>query len=429
MKFTKIILIALAVSLIQCQSRDSAKQKESGHAHSPESGKKEHEKGGHGHEEGAHFPKVHLTQEKLASVELAYDTLRRMTLKTNVKANGRMALSPNDRTKISALIGGRVKQINVIEGDYVEKGQVLALLEGHEITHLQKKYLKRKEKLPYLKNEYERQKRLLEEEVGSERAFQKSKSQYKSTKAEVNAMEQNLKMLRIFDEVKKGRVAPAVPVVTPFSGHIGEINISKGEFVNPKQFLIEVMNTDNAHIDLRVYEKDLHKVQKGQSVLFTYANQPGPSVQGEVYKVGRKYHQKNQSIKVHVKINQPEQVKLIPGVYVNARIQTKAGKDQVLPKDAVIRDGNKTYVFAPVSEVQSNKKSQGHQKDDHKRHRHGSEGKAKEFVRIPVKTGATESGYTAIQFKKPVAKDTRFVIKGSYYLQAEMKKTIGGHQH
>jgi cobalt-zinc-cadmium efflux system membrane fusion protein len=429
MKISKIILIGLAFSLVQCQSGDSGKQKNEEHAHSSESKEKGHEKGGHGHEEDTHFSKVHLTQEKLTSVELAYDTLRRMTLKSNVKANGRMTLSPDDRTKISALIGGRVKEINVIEGDYVEKGEVLALLEGHEITHLQKKYLTNKEKLPYLKKEYKRQKRLLEEEVGSERAFQKARSEYQSTRAEVNSLKQNLKMLHIHDEVQKGKVVPAVPVIAPFSGHIGEVNFNRGEFVDPQQFLVEVMNTDKVHIDLDVYEKDLNKVKEGQSVLFTYANQPGPWVEGKVYKVGRKYHQKKQSIKVHVKINQPEQVKLVPGVYVNAKIQSKAGKEQVLPEEAVIRDGNKTYVFAPASEVQSGKEGHGQKKGGHKGHEHGGDGNAKQFVRIPVKAGTTESGYTAIQFKKPVAKDTRFVIKGSYYLQAEMKKTVGGHHH
>ncbi|MFB6306215.1 MAG: efflux RND transporter periplasmic adaptor subunit [Flavobacteriales bacterium] len=429
MKLSKIILIALAFFLVQCQSGDSSKQKAEGHAHNSESKRKEHEKGGHGHEEGAHFSKVHLTQEKLASLKLAYDTLRRMTLKSNVKANGRMTLSPDDRTKISALIGGRVKKVNVIEGDYVEKGEVLALLEGTEVTHLQKQYLKNKEKLPYLKQEYERQKRLLEEEVGSERSFQKARSEYQSTRAEVNSLEQNLRMLHIYDEVQKGKVVPAVPVIAPFSGHIGKVNISRGEFVDPEQFLIEVMNTGQVHIDLDVYEKDIEKVRKGQTVLFTYANQPGPSVQGKIFKVGRKYHRENQSIKVHVKINEPGKVRLIPGVYVNAKIQAKAGRDYVLPEEAVIRDGNKTYVFAPASEVQTGKNGNGKKNGGHKGHEHGGDGNAKQFVRIPVKASTTEAGYTAIQFKKTVAKNIRFVTKGAYYLQAEMKKTVGGHHH
>lgn len=423
MKLRKIILIVIAVSFVQCQSSSSNNQKQDGHAHSSGTHAESQREGHSGHTEaGPQFKRVRLSSEKMASVKIAYDTLRRMTLKTNVKANGQIVLSPDNRTRISTLVGGRVKQVNVIEGDYVEKGEVLALLEGHQITHLQKKYLTNREKLPYLKKEYQRQKQLLTEEVGSERAFQKAKSEYRSTKAEVNAMAQNLKMLGILDEVRKGEVASAVRIVAPFSGHIGTINISRGEFVNPKQFLIEVMNTDKAHIDLKVYEKALSKVQKRQTVLFTYANQPGPSLHGKVFRIGRQYRQESQSVKVHVKISRPDKVKLVPGTYVNAKIQAEASKNLALPEEAVIRDGNQTYVFAPASSIKKDQKEGSHKGHDHKP-------EAKEFIRIPVKAGTTEAGYTAIQFRKSVDRDTRFVSKGSYYLQAEMKKSVGGHHH
>jgi len=420
-----IIIITCALFLAQCNSSGKQGEQEDGHSHEKgqheghsekESGK---DAGGHQHEKGAHLEKVHLSPGKLKTFELAYDTLRTMNLSESIKTNGRVRLAPDDHSMISALIGGRVKKVNVMEGDYVQQGETLALLEGPAVAELQQNYLVNKAELPYLKKEYERKKKLLDEKVGAAGAYQKAKAEYQSTLARLRAQEQKLKMVHIFSSVKDSNVAPSVPVMAPFSGHIGDVKITRGQFVEPKQPLVEVMNTDKAHIDLDIYEKDLHRIKKGQTVMLRYANRPGEWITGKIFKVGKKFQKDNQSVRVHAQVDEKAAKALTPGVYVTARIWAETGQSFALPEEAVIRDGNKTFVFAPVTELV---KAMQHLEE--------APGDKKKFVRIPVETGTTDGGFTSIRkFKKEVPTNIRFVTKSAGILQAEMKKSAGGHQH
>ena len=88
----------------------------------------------------------------------------------------------------------------------------------------------------------------------------------------------------------------------------------------------------------------------------------------------------------------------------------------------MISDGNYTYGITPLSVIRDEllKFSMASS---------ATEDGKKRFVRIPVKSGSAKSGYTVVQLEKDVPRNTRFVTKGAYYLQAEMKKTVGGHQH
>ncbi|MFB6306454.1 MAG: efflux RND transporter periplasmic adaptor subunit [Flavobacteriales bacterium] len=338
-----------------------------------------------------------------------------------VKANGRIKLAPNHKSSLSSIIKARIKQVNVIEGDPVNKGDVLALIEGPAINQLQRKYLENKAELSYLEKEYKRKKQLHNKKVGSQKALQKSKAEYEKTLARLKGQKQDLKLLNIYTEVKNGKVVADAPIIAPFNGHIGKVSLSRGQFVDPHQPLLEILNTKKKHIELHVYEKHIHEIKKGQKISFTYANRPGPYKKGHIFRVGKKFHQDKQSIHVHAHIENSNNTELIQGMFINARIHVVKGRFKVLPEKAVVRSGDKSYVFVPLSELPA----RTHQKN---RPEHGK--KKKRFARIPVKTGVTENGFTSISaIDKNLSKNAKFVTKGAYSLQAEMKKGIGGHHH
>ncbi len=414
MYLKNIVIAGILLLFIQCQSNSPSETggsvDEGEHHHRHEEKKQEN-----------HFEIIELSEEKLQSIELRYDTLQKKSLSRSISANGRMKLAPNQQSMISSVISARVKQINVIEGDPVRKGEVLALLEGPEIIRLQRKYLENKAQLPYLKKEYERKKRLLEENVGAARKLQKAKADYKKTLAQMQSQRENLEMLNIFNQVKAGNVQSTAPVVAPFSGHIGEVSVSRGQFVDPHQSLLQILNTNKMHIELHIYERNIHAIEKGQHVLFTYANRPGSFKEGHIYRVGKQFHPEKQSIHVHAHIKHPDSVLLIPGLYINARIQVPERTSYALPAETIIREGQKTYVFAPAKALSGIS-------DQFENYNTDSAGSS--FVRIPVKTGSTDNGYTSIRsFPDNIPKDIPLVSKGAYYLQAEMKKEVGGHHH
>jgi biotin carboxyl carrier protein len=61
--------------------------------------------------------------------------IKQVSLGSTLKVNGQLELPPQNKASVSAIIGGRVESVAVIEGDYVKKGQVIAILEAMKIMN------------------------------------------------------------------------------------------------------------------------------------------------------------------------------------------------------------------------------------------------------------------------------------------------------
>ena len=72
--------------------------------------------------------RVALDAAQRAAIGLKVDTLPLRNLTTTVMANGSLEVPPQNEADVSVFLGGNIRQINVIEGDRVRKGQPLALL-------------------------------------------------------------------------------------------------------------------------------------------------------------------------------------------------------------------------------------------------------------------------------------------------------------
>ena len=68
---------------------------------------------------------VELTKEQAETIGLEMNTLEKRNLGNNIKVTGNLELFPQDKANISPFVGGNVRSIKVIEGDKVNKGQVL----------------------------------------------------------------------------------------------------------------------------------------------------------------------------------------------------------------------------------------------------------------------------------------------------------------
>lgn len=143
----KCIALILAFLLLGCNSQQPG----------------EHAKDNHEQEKHADQTQtVELTSRQMESVGIQTGRFSKLPLQNSVKANGILELPPQNKADVSALVSGAIRTINVIEGDKVKKGQVLALLEDPHVIDMQQDYVDASERLGYLEQEYQRKKRLLE---------------------------------------------------------------------------------------------------------------------------------------------------------------------------------------------------------------------------------------------------------------------------
>ncbi|OWP84611.1 efflux transporter periplasmic adaptor subunit [Flavobacterium davisii] len=357
---------------------------------------------------------VALTKAQYKTIGIETGKIESKNLNSAIKASGYTTVPPQNKANVSTLINGIVKDIYVLEGTYVEKGKVLATIQNLEVTKIQEDYQTAVANIDYLQLEYNRQKTLSDEDVNPKKTFQEVKSKLTIEKAKAQAAKNKLQALNIS---LKGSTS-LIPILAPISGYIGKINITKGAFTDTGLALFEVVNNSEMHLDLNVYEKDLDKIAVGQEIDFILTNQSNRMIKGKIFGINKSFSNESKTVAVHAKINPSYSKDLITGMYVTANINVTNQTVLALPKDAVVRNGEKYYIYI---------QEDSHKEDPKEAHENEKEEENEiHFKALEVVPGTTDLGYTEIKLIESIPSNTKIVTKGAFYLLSQSK---GGGQH
>ena len=357
-------------------------------------------------EQESKVEEVLLSQSQFDALEMEIGKVPSRNLSSIVKANGELKAPPQNEATVTAVLGANVTSIEVIEGNEVNKGQVLAYLAHPNLTRLQSDYMDAYHRLDYLEQEFKRQKKLYEEEVGSGKSFQESRSNFRTMQSQVKSLEAQLHQLGMNPkQIREGEFYERIPLKSPIDGSITKVNVKTGQYVDPQKDLFEIVNVKHIHADLMVFEKDIYRVEEGQKVRFTVESMPNTELMAEIYSVGKKFEKDPKAIHVHAEIIN-KTGKLIPGMYIDGRIITDSASTLAMPADAITREEDRYMVFEAIKEDEEWK-----------------------FIPHYVKTGAEEDNWVGIEFIEKVKPDKQFAMNNAYYLLAEMMKREGGHAH
>lgn len=367
------------------------------------------------HSESKEF--VEITDVQMKAVNIKLGKFEKRNLRTSVKANGVLELPPQNKANVSAMLGGSVKSIMIIEGDFVKEGATLALLEHPQFIELQQDYLEALNNFQFIKQDYERKKKLYEENISSGKEYQKTESEYKTVSSKLNSLKAKLEMLGLnLNEIEEGKISTSVPIKAPIHGYVRKIEINIGTYVEPQKDMFEIVDNHHIHIDLLVYENDINKVKKGQKVNFRVSNLGDKELQAKIFAVGKAFEEDLKAVRIHAEIENQD-YNLIPGMYVDGRIIVDDYEVNSLPETALIREGESSFIFIKTEE-EHNEKEKESSEQEHLR-----------FKKIPVRTGASDNGFTEILTLEEIPDDSQVVIYGAYYLDSEMSKGDAEHQH
>ncbi len=349
---------------------------------------------------------VHLSKAQFENAKMEVGQLTEKPFVTAVQTSGIIDVPPQSRAVISAFAGGYIKNTPLLVGNKVSKGQRLVTLENPEFITMQQNYLETAEQLSYLKSEYERQKIMFDEKITSQKSFLKAESEYKSNLARYNSLKKNLEMLNINPaSVQAGNIVSAVNIYSPIDGNVTQVFVNTGTYVSSADKIMEIMNTDHIHLELKVFEKDLLQLKKEQEILFTVPEASKEVFKGEVHLVGTSIDPNNRTSLVHGHIDEKDEQNFTAGMFVEAQIVTGTSDQWALPENAVVEMEGKNYVLLIENE------------------------NAEEFeiLSVEVKIGATYNGFTAIENAEEFKPETKFLTKGAFVLLKE--EGGGGHDH
>jgi len=339
-------------------------------------------------------------QEKLAGIQTGLIEMR--SLSGTIKVNGTVTVAPRNLATVCMPIGGFVKSTSLIPGNAVTKGQPLAIIENQEFIDIQQNYLEARNKLEYAEAEYKRHAELYKEEVYSQKNLQQVTTDYKNLKAQVRALEQKLALIGINpSELNEDNITRTVSIPSPITGYIQTVNINIGKFVAPSDIMFEIINSDKLLIELVLFEKDADKVSAGQKIRF-FINNETEQHEAIIYQTGKSVNS-DRTYKIYATVSGTCK-KVIPGMYVNAMIESGLKQVAAIPSDAMVSFDDKDYIFV----FTRNKVENGNSYT--------------EYRMIQVQKGIEDNGYTEIVLPEGFdIKTGKVVIKGAYTLLSAKK--------
>jgi cobalt-zinc-cadmium efflux system membrane fusion protein len=294
---------------------------------------------------------------------------------------------------VSVPLGGYLQSTRLLPGMRVEKGDVIAVVTGEQYIQLQQDYLMAKEKQQLLELDYKRQRELVQSQSASQKSFQQVAAEYAAQQVLVQSLYQKLKLAGFAPEsVNKDNISSGISVRSAISGYVAAVHVNIGKYLNPSDVLFEIISTDDLHLALTVFEKDIPLLRVAQEVFAFTNEQPQIRHRCRILLIGREIAE-NRSIEVHCHFDQ-EAVRLLPGTYMNAEVMVKNQQANVLPEEAILQYSNRKYVFVQIDSLH--------------------------YSMREVQTGITENGYTVVSGAGITPAD-QVVIKGSYTLLMMLK--------
>ena len=364
-----------------------------------------------------------VTAEQMKAVGIEVGEIQNMNLANVVRASGQLTVPPQNRAVVNALVGGVIRKINVIEGQQVAKGQVMVLIENPDFIRLQQDYLTSRDNIVYLRQEFERQKTLKDADAGIGKVYQQASANYAAESSKLSTIQKQLLQIHINSgSISRGNLITQIPILAPISGTVGHIKLSIGAYTDASSPIMEIINNYLIICDLQVYEKDISKITVGQTIKFTLTNMDNKQVTGHVTGINKSFETENKSVIVHSALNNDAPLNLIAGQYVSALIETGQQAASAVPKEAIVRANDKSYVFVFAGIEKEAVKATTSDRDDADKDRSKSQFVEKQhFKMVEVVTGAEEMGFTEIKFVEKQDSPVKIVIKGAFYLYSSMQ--------
>ncbi|EJL69455.1 RND family efflux transporter, MFP subunit [Chryseobacterium populi] len=340
---------------------------------------------------------VTLTGAQLKNAPVVTTVLSLQKISSVLKLNGMIDVPPQNLLSVSIPLGGYLKSSSLLPGKPVSKGQVIAVIENPQFIQLQQDYLMARSKMHFAELDYNRQKTLNQSQATSDKAMQQAQSEMNSQEILMNSLAQQLHLININPEsLNSGNIKKNVPVYSIINGFVSKVNVNIGKYVNPSDVLFELINPDDIHLNLKVYEKDLGNLKMGQRFMAYTNAAPDKKYYGEIILISRDINSGGMA-EVHCHFEKYDQ-NLIPGMYMNAEIETSTSFSNAVPEVSIVNFEGKDFVFV--------------------------EEKTRTYRLTPVTLGETENGFIQIHNIDDF-KNKKIVTKNAYTLLMKLKNTAG----
>ena len=268
--------------------------------------------------------KTGVTEEESRLIPVSVSEVQPQKFQNYFMVQGNVTSDKN--IQVPAEYSGIVRNIKYEEGDYVKAGTLLAEIDN-ELLLRQKAELETS--LDLATTNYERQKSLWDQQIGSEMQYLQAKNQKESLEKRMETLLQQLDQTRI---------------TSPISGHIDEVIIKEGEIIQMGMPAFRIVQLSNLKVKADVSEQYVSEVHKGDSVLISF---PGGNKEffARINAISQVIDPDSRTFSIEVKI--PDDIEFVkPNMMSEVKIFNYVKENALcVPMDIVQKNEKGDFIF------------------------------------------------------------------------------------
>lgn len=292
----------------------------------------------HSQAEGTDAATFVLSDTMMASITI--DTTVIKPVESELRLSGKVTPDMSKVLKLYPLVSGYVKDIKVQLGDYVKKGQVLAVIQSGEIADYDKQLSQAQSDLAMAEKGLKVAQDLYKSQLATEKDVVNAEGEANKAKAEIGRINELLQIYR------KGNGSTSI-VTAPISGYVIEKNINNGMELRSdnSQHMFTISELDDVWIMANVFETDISRVKEGYPADISTISYPDRLFHGRIDKVYNVLDPDTKTMQVRIRLDN-EGMLLKPEMFASVLLRYREGTEMpAIPSSAVIFDKGKNFVM------------------------------------------------------------------------------------
>ena len=254
--------------------------------------------------------------------------------------SGKIEYNKNDLVAYNSLLQGSVVKVNFELGDYVKKGQVLALINSTEIQNLTQEKRSYQTQIALNQKLLKSKKELLADGFTTQAEVLEIEHDIQSAKIELDKINATLNM---YQANGNGQFK----IIAPKNGYIVQKSISEGQSItnDMEEALFSISNLKQVWVMVNIYASNLKYIHQGDVVQVKTIAFPDRIYQGKIDKIYNVFDDNEHVLKARVVLENTD-LNLLPGLSADIIIdkQNKLGNAFAIPNHAIVFDNNKEFV-------------------------------------------------------------------------------------
>lgn len=285
--------------------------------------------------EHSHFV---LNEEFKKNSEIS--TVKEELIAEQLTLTGKIEYNQNDLVSFKSLLSGVVEEVKFEQGDFVKKGQLLAVIKSNDILELSQRRQSLENQKKLVEQQLAIKRDLITDGLASIQEINMLESEMQQIKIELGRIKESLSMYKV------GNSSGTYYITAPKEGYVIQKEISVGQTISMEgEPLFSISNLNEVWVMLNIYANNLKFIKIGSNVKVRTIAYPDVYYQGKIDKIYNVFDDDEHVLKARV-ILKNKDLNLLPGLSVDAFIDKKTSNEMsvAIPRKAIIFSNDKQYV-------------------------------------------------------------------------------------